>query len=72
MGGLDPIDVIERLVRLETKVEQLDSMAVTLSAIDKKLARYEGRWGVITIIGTALWAMFTVFKDDIFAFFGHK
>lgn len=69
MSGLDPLEVIERLVKVEEAVKGLPELQKTMEAINLKLARYEGKWGTVTFIGTALWAAVVVFKDDLIALF---
>lgn len=66
------IEIEHRLTKVEEACALIPKMAEQMDDMTAKLSKYEGRWGTITLVGTGLWAMFTVFKDDIFKLFrGH-
>lgn len=54
-----------RLTKLEIAVEPIPEIVRTLQEINTKFAKYEGRWGMFTLIGTGLWIALTTFKDDL-------
>lgn len=57
-----------------TKVEEacamIPEMAKQMADMSKQLAKYDGRWGTIFLIGSALWAVFVTFKGHILGLFG--
>ena len=62
-----------RLTKVEEACALIPDMAKQQADMYAKLAKYDGRWGTMLMVGTALWAMFVVFKDSIFSLFkqGH-
>lgn len=62
---MDPIAIEHRLTKVEAAVECIPSIQETLADINKKFARYEGKWGVISLIVGAVWAALITFKDDL-------
>lgn len=70
------LDVIERLVRLESEHLQVLSLLKesaetanarwdTLADVNTRLTRYETRWGMIVMLVTAIGAALGLFKDWI-------
>lgn len=57
-----------RLTMLEIQVKALENVPDKLDMITEKLAKYDSRWGMLLMIGTALWALFSTFKDNIIHF----
>lgn len=66
---MTPEDLEHRLTKLETNYENLANMQEDVHQLLEKFAKYEGKWGTFLMIGTALWAVFAVFKDEIFKLF---
>ena len=69
--------MLERIVRLETLMEQVQAaeersranqqiIQEALLSIQRQLAKYSGAWGMLLMIISALWAAFALFKDSIF------
>ena len=66
------LEIEHRLTKVEEACSLLPKMAEQVNDLNSKLSKYEGRWGTITLVGTGIWAMFAVFKDDVFNWFrGH-
>lgn len=66
------IEIEHRLTKVEEACALLPEMASKLDSVSKKLAKYDGRWGAMIMLGTAIWAVFVVFKDNIMSWFkGH-
>jgi hypothetical protein len=63
------LDIEHRLTKVEEAVGVLPKMAEQMNEMSEKLAKYEGRWGTITLIGAGVWGAFVVFKDDIINLF---
>lgn len=63
------LEIEHRLTKVEEAVSVLPNMQATLNEMANKFARYEGKWGTFTLVGTAIWAVFVVFKDDIVRWF---
>lgn len=63
------LEIEHRLTKVEEAVGVLPKMAEQMNSMSEKLAKYEGRWGTITLIGAGLWGAFVVFKDDIINLF---
>lgn len=68
----DRIMIERRLTELEVKTEAIDDklkeliiIKSELSELISKLNKYERRWGNVVMIGTAVWAVFATFKDEI-------
>lgn len=59
------IELEHRVTKVEEACSLIPKMAEQLNEMSTKFAKYEGRWGTITLIGTACWALFATFKDDI-------
>lgn len=70
-------EMLERIVRLETLMEQVQRneqesranqqiIQESLLSIQRQLAKYSGAWGMLLMIISALWAAFALFKDSIF------
>lgn len=66
---MDPIQIEHRLTRVEAAIACIPGMQTTLNEINTKFAKYEGRWGTITLIAAAFWAAFVAFKDEILKVF---
>lgn len=66
---MDPVELEHRITKLEVAVEVLPDMQATLNAINTKFAKYEGRWGLITMLAAGLWAILVAFKDNILHLF---
>lgn len=77
MSQENDTELLERLVKLETIVEQmqLDQQEAkanqqiiqdALLSIQRQLAKYSGAWGMLLMIVSALWAAFALFKDSVF------
>lgn len=60
------LETEHRLTKVEEACGAIPKMAEQIEAITLQLSKYEGRWGTITMLGMGLWAMFALFKDDIF------
>lgn len=60
------LEIEHRLTKLEEAYALLPAISEQLSTLTKKFAKYEGRWGAIILIVTAIWAIFSTFKDDLF------
>jgi len=60
------LEIEHRLTRVEEAVAVIPKMSEQVDTLANKFAKYEGRWGAITLIITAIWAMFSIFKDDLF------
>lgn len=66
------LEIEHRLTKVEEAVSLLPDLKNAVDELNGKLSKYEGRWGAIVLIGTGLWAVFAVFKDDFFKLFkGH-
>lgn len=57
------------MTKVEEAVALIPDMARQMNEMSAKFAKYEGRWGTITLIGTGLWAVIAVFKDDVITLF---
>jgi ABC-type Fe3+-hydroxamate transport system substrate-binding protein len=58
-------EIEHRLTKVEEACALIPKMAEQMDAMAQKLAKYDGRWGTLLMVGTALWAMFAAFKDSI-------
>lgn len=65
----DRVELEHRLTKVEEACAMIPDMSRKLDSMDLKLSRYDGRWGTITLIGTAMWAMLIAFKDNILGWF---
>lgn len=65
---IDEVQLEHRLTRVEAACDAIPSMQATLEDISRKFAKYEGKWGTITLIAAGLWAAAVTFKDDILNF----
>lgn len=63
------LEIEHRLTKVEEQVSVLPEVLSTVKEMSDKLAKYEGRWGTVTLIGAGLWGAFVVFKDDILNLF---
>lgn len=59
------LELEHRVTKVEEAVALLPVMAAQLNEMSLKFAKYEGRWGSITMIGMGCWAVFVVFKDTL-------
>ncbi len=63
-------DLYERVARLETMQEQqmvaLGTLNTSVNEITQTLTKYQGFWGGVTIIATALMAFITLIKEPLF------
>lgn len=77
MSKEDDTEMLERIVKLETIVEQMQQdqqeakanqqiIQEALLSIQRQLAKYSGAWGMLLMVVSALWAAFALFKDSIF------
>jgi hypothetical protein len=64
------VEIEHRLTKVEEVVALLPDMKKSLDEMNLKFAKYEGKFGTFTLIGTALWVSFVTFKDEIFRWFG--
>lgn len=66
------LEIEHRLTKVEEACSLIPKMSAQLDDITAKQARFDGRWGTMVMVGTAIWAMFAVFKDDVINWFkGH-
>lgn len=67
------VEVYERLARLESMMETQVNTTASLSKgvddIKASLQKYQGFWGAVTLIGAAVWAAFSLFKDNFLNLF---
>lgn len=67
------VDMHERVTILETQhqahAETTKELVASVAAIQASLTRYQGFWGAVTLIASAVWAAFAIFKDNIVGFF---
>jgi hypothetical protein len=76
----DVTDILERVVRAEERVVLMDerhaqwhnetkaahdAVASRLTAIEHSLQKYQGAWGAVTLVLTAVGVALTFFKDFI-------
>lgn len=65
----DEADLVSRVAKLEARhelvKEDLDSVAESLKSINSKLDKYEGRWGGIIMVVSALATMLAIFWSAI-------
>lgn len=54
-----------RLTALEEQTKDFKELKEEVHDLLLKFTKYEGRWGTMIMIGTGLWAAFSVFKDQI-------
>lgn len=63
----------ERIAVLETRIDtaivSLSEISEKLALIEKDLVRYRGFWGAVTLIGSALFTVLLIFKDQILGVF---
>lgn len=63
------LDIERRLTAIEAKyertVEDLEKVANQLSVITSKLDKYEGKWGGVIMVVTALATMMAIFWDGL-------
>lgn len=63
----------ERVATLETvqisQVEMIKDLSRTMEEVKLSLERYRGFWGAVTLIASAVWAAFALFKDNIASLF---
>jgi hypothetical protein len=64
------LEIEHRLTKVEEAVSLIPKMAEQMEEMSEKFAKYEGRWGAITLVGAGIWGLFAVFKDDILKLFG--
>lgn len=64
------LDLNNRLVVVETKLETLDDIKKSLDTLNTELTKYKGMVGGILWIGSALMALIALFKDEVLKFFG--
>jgi hypothetical protein len=66
-------DLHERVAALETlmelQVKTSETLAASVSEMKASLQKYQGFWGAVTLIGSAIWASFALFKDNILHLF---
>lgn len=60
------VDLNDRLVIVETKLETLDEIKQSLHQLNGELTKYKGMVGGILWIGSALMTLIALFKDYIF------
>lgn len=67
------LELEHRVTKLEEAVAMIAPMAAQVNDMSIKFAKYEGRWGSITMLGAGLWALVVLFKDDVIGWFsrGH-
>lgn len=63
------LEIEHRLTRVEEACALIPKMSEQLNDMSNKFGKYEGRWGAITLVGTGIWALFVVFKDNIMNLF---
>lgn len=63
------LEIEHRLTKVEEACALVPKMAEQIEQMSTKFAKYEGRWGAITLVGAGVWALFSVFKDDIIKWF---
>lgn len=59
------LELEHRVTKVEEACALIPRMSEQLDAMATKFAKYEGRWGTITMIGMCCWAVFATFKDDV-------
>ena len=64
------MDLNNRLVVVETKLETLEEIKNIVSDLNKELTKYKGMVGGVLWVGSSLMALIAFFKDDIMKLFG--
>lgn len=64
------LDLNNRLVVVETKLQTLDDIKKSLDTLNSELTKYKGMVGGILWIGSSLMALIAIFKDDVAKMFG--
>lgn len=68
------LTIHERVATLETvqlsQVELIKDLSRTMEEVKLSLERYRGFWGAVTLIASAVWAAFSLLKDNIVGLFG--
>lgn len=63
----------ERVVAVETvqlaQVDLIKDLSRTVEEMKLSLEKYRGFWGAVTLIASAIWAAFSLFKDNITGLF---
>jgi hypothetical protein len=59
------LEIEHRLTKVEEACALIPKMSEQVENMSAKFAKYEGRWGAVTLVGMGLWSMFAVFKDDM-------
>lgn len=68
--NMDDRDLEHRLTEMEISLQELkDFKRETLVPLINKFNMYEARWGLLVMMGSALMALFLVFKGNVLAFF---
>lgn len=69
-------DIHERVtaleVLMETQVKTSESLVTSVAEMKASLQKYQGFWGAVTLIGSAVWASFALFKDNLINLFTGK
>lgn len=66
---MNELEIEHRLTKVEEACGMIPDMSAKLAELSQQFAKYEGKWGILTLVGAALWAVFAVFKDNIMAWF---
>lgn len=64
------LDLNDRLVIVETKLETLNEIEKTLKTLTLELAKYRGMVGMAIWVGGAIITVFSLFKDNLLKIFG--
>lgn len=62
---MDALEIEHRLTKVEQACHSLPAIQSSLEEMNLRFAKYEGKWGTITLIFAAFWAAFVAFKDEI-------
>jgi hypothetical protein len=63
------LEIEHRLTKVEEACSIIPELNDQMKIMNEKFAKYEGRWGTITLVGAGLWSTFVLFKDSIIGMF---
>lgn len=53
---------------MEMQVKSSEALTVSVAEMKASLQKYQGFWGAVTLIGSAIFTTFALFKDNLFNF----